>query len=447
MNPNSPRPLSNHYAAGLGILLFLFAGRVVAQLIQALGPVAFLPPFGAWQSGALPYPILLPIQLALLGFMAVVQVRVVSGSIRPRPAAGVPLLSLGCLYLALAFARLGSALSFGADHVFLGALLPSIFHVVLSAWFLILGWFHHRESASSADEDATPEDSLVPWLIYPFVMVGGIWLHYYLRSVGLGLLWSTYIPIAAGTILVTWLEWKMPHRSEWRPDRSEVKNDVAFLSLVQILLPRALAFLVALTVLRFLHSRGLALDGLWPSQLPSLVQAGLMILMADFFRYWLHRASHEWSNRLWSLHAVHHSPKKLYWVNVGRFHPLEKALQFLCDAAPFILLGVTEEVLALYFIFYALNGFIQHCNIELRLGWLNYLISGPELHRWHHSWKIRESNRNYGNNLIVWDLLFRSYFLPNDREVDMLGLKNRNYPDTFLAQMKAPFHKGLDKHE
>jgi sterol desaturase/sphingolipid hydroxylase (fatty acid hydroxylase superfamily) len=447
METKSHRPFSSLYATGLGILLILFAGRVVAQFVQWIGPVTFLPPFGAWQSGALPYPILLPIQIALAVFMAVVQVRFISGRIRPRPAAGVALLSLGSLYLALAFARLGAALSFGAGQAFLGALLPSIFHVVLAAWFLILGWFHHRESLSAGDGVGKEGHSLIPWLIYPFVIVGGIWLHYYLFSFGLGLLWSTYVPIAAGTILVTLLECKMPHREDWKPDGREVKNDVAFLSLIQILLPRGLAFLLALTLLRFLQSRGLHLDGFWPNQLPALVQAALMILAADFLRYWLHRASHEWSMGLWSLHAVHHSPKKLYWVNVGRFHPLEKALQFLCDAAPFILLGVTEEVLSLYFIFYALNGFIQHCNIRLHLGWLNYVISGPELHRWHHSWKIRESNRNYGNNLIVWDLLFRSYFLPDHKEVGMLGLKNRNYPDTFLGQMKAPFHKGLDKNE
>jgi sterol desaturase/sphingolipid hydroxylase (fatty acid hydroxylase superfamily) len=217
--------------------------------------------------------------------------------------------------------------------------------------------------------------------------------------------------------------------------------------LVQILLPRALAFLAAVTALRWLHARELYLDGFWPTQIPALLQAGLMILVADFFRYWLHRASHEWSTRLWSLHAVHHSPKKLYWVNVGRFHPIEKALQFLCDAAPFILLGISENVLALYFVFYALNGFIQHCNIRIHLGWLNYLISGPELHRWHHSWEIRESNKNYGNNLIVWDLLFGTWFLPKDREVETLGLKNRRYPSDFLSQMKTPFHEGLDKEE
>jgi len=31
---------------------------------------------------------------------------------------------------------------------------------------------------------------------------------------------------------------------------------------------------------------------------------------------------------------VHHYPHKLYWLNVGRFHPIEKALQYMLDMLP-----------------------------------------------------------------------------------------------------------------
>jgi sterol desaturase/sphingolipid hydroxylase (fatty acid hydroxylase superfamily) len=79
------------------------------------------------------------------------------------------------------------------------------------------------------------------------------------------------------------------------------------------------------------------------------------------------------------------------------------------------------------------------------LGWLNYIISGPELHRWHHSKTIKESNSNYGNNVIVWDILFGTFFYPKDRRVKELGLLNRRYPSGFLAQMRTPFIKDIDK--
>jgi sterol desaturase/sphingolipid hydroxylase (fatty acid hydroxylase superfamily) len=201
--------------------------------------------------------------------------------------------------------------------------------------------------------------------------------------------------------------------------------------------------LVGVVLIRALANLDLAILGVWPDGLPLAVQVILMLLVAELGRYWLHVAAH--NTGLWRLHAVHHSVQKLYWLNVGRFHPLEKGLQFLFDALPFIVLGVGEEVLALYFVFYAVNGFFQHSNVDARYGVLNYVISSGELHRWHHSKLIEESNHNYGNNLIVWDLLFGTWYLPKDRRVGELGLLNRRYPMSFLEQLKAPLKAGLDK--
>jgi ornithine lipid hydroxylase len=170
----------------------------------------------------------------------------------------------------------------------------------------------------------------------------------------------------------------------------------------------------------------------------------LMLIVSDFFRYWLHRSAHE-QKWLWRFHAVHHSVQKLYWLNVGRFHPFDKAIQMLCDTIPFVILGVDARVVALYFLVYSIKGFYQHSNVDVKLGWLNYLISGPELHRWHHSMQIAESNTNYGNNLIIWDLLFRTFFHPPLQHVKQLGLLNRDYPMDFIAQLQTPFVPGLDK--
>jgi sterol desaturase/sphingolipid hydroxylase (fatty acid hydroxylase superfamily) len=216
--------------------------------------------------------------------------------------------------------------------------------------------------------------------------------------------------------------------------------------LVQILLVKFLTYIAIIALLNIFQSNGFTINNLWPKEWAIGTQAILMVLIADFFRYWLHRLSHEWMP-LWRLHAVHHSPHKLYSMNVGRFHPLEKSIQFIFDALPFIILGITENILALYFVFYSINGFFQHCNIKIYLGPLNYVISGPELHRWHHSVKIKESNKNFGNNLIVWDLLFGTWHLPKTKKVDQLGLINRNYPLGLIEQLKSPFINGLDQEK
>ena len=140
---------------------------------------------------------------------------------------------------------------------------------------------------------------------------------------------------------------------------------------------------------------------------------------------------------------MHHSPDRLYWLNVGRFHPLEQTLQFVADALPFILLGVGTDVLSVYFVFYAVNGFYQHSNCHVRLGWLNWIVAGPELHRWHHSLDSNESNNNFGNNLILWDVLFGTRYFPQDRNVTTLGIPVKNYPMDFLRQLAAPFRVRL----
>jgi hypothetical protein len=102
-----------------------------------------------------------------------------------------------------------------------------------------------------------------------------------------------------------------------------------------------------------------------------------MVITVDLLRYWLHRACHRF-HWLWRLHKVHHAPDILYALNVGRFHPVEKALHFCCDTLPFLLLGVAPEVIAGYFLLYSVNGFFQHSNVKLRYGWLNYLVGSAQ---------------------------------------------------------------------
>lgn len=247
--------------------------------------------------------------------------------------------------------------------------------------------------------------------VYPAVMALGIFLHFLMLRYHFGLIIATYVPVVWGALTITFLERHLPHRDAWRAKTPEILTDAVFMGVVQVVWPRILSFFLAVTLLEYFNDHELNFESLWPHQWPVPIQAAAMILTADFLRYWLHRFSHE-VPLLWRFHAVHHSPHRLYWVNVGRFHPLDKALQFLFDAMPFIILGVTENVLALYFVFYSINGFFQHCNIEVRLGFLNYVISGPELHRWHHSRFPRESNQNYGNNLIIWDLFLAPGFYP-----------------------------------
>ena len=276
----------------------------------------------------------------------------------------------------------------------------------------------------------------VQYLAYPLMVLAGLTVHFILVSSGLGNFLASTLPvlICLGGILL--LEMKFPYRRDWSASFSDIKTDFSLLVVVQGIAPKILGLAVSLLLAQSAFDPE-ALDGIWPKNWNILGQTLLMILLADLLRYWLHVAAHK-VPFLWKLHAIHHQPKKLYSVNVARFHPTEKALHFLFDTLPFILLGVAPEVIACYFVFYAINGFIQHSNIDLRFGFLNYIISTSELHRWHHDEDHEVGNCNYGNNLIIWDLIFGSYYFPTQKTSQKVGIKGIK-PAGFLEALMLPY--------
>jgi sterol desaturase/sphingolipid hydroxylase (fatty acid hydroxylase superfamily) len=291
-------------------------------------------------------------------------------------------------------------------------------------------------ASSAAASSSAAAVRPVQWLFYPAVMTGAIAIARAVHSAGAPLGLAAYVAVAASGLTVFLGEMLIPYRREWRPAGRDLIGDGLFLLTVQVLLPLGLTWLAVRATQGALAGAGLTLH-VWPAAWPVWAQVLLKIATGDFLRYWLHRWSHE-HGVLWRLHAVHHQPRKLYAANVFRFHPLDKALQFFGDTLPFILLGVGPETLAYYFVVYATGGFFQHSNLDLRYGWLNYLVVGPELHRWHHARRIAESDANYAHTFALWDLLFGTYRRPAGQQVGELGLLDDGYPSGFLRQLWAP---------
>ena len=279
---------------------------------------------------------------------------------------------------------------------------------------------------------------------YPVTMAVAMTVLLTLKASGVHLTLASYGASATAAILVAWHEARLPYRREWRPPAGEFCTDATFMVAFHMAMPYLLGLTVTFWLVDWLEASDRAIDGLWPHGVPVVVQILMMLLIVDFVRYWIHWSLHRFP-RLWSYHAVHHSPHRLYWVNSARIHPFEKLAHFTIDIVPFALLGVSKEALAAYYVLWGVTGFYQHSNCDVRFGSLNYVFSGPELHRWHHSDLVSESDHNYGNVLIIWDLVFGTWFLPRGRRVDRLGLINRDYPMGFLAQMRTPFITGLDK--
>ena len=417
----------------LGLLAVLFVGRVVAQLIQYFRPVDVLPRFEQWQSGALPYGILVVLQLAIIAGQLRVLGAVSRGQRLLRQEWRRMISAFAVVYLAVMACRLIAGLTFATSGGWLDARLPTVFHLVLAGFLLL--WMHHESGGWEVVASATGV------LLYPVVSIGACVAFLLLARSGTPTVVAAYAPILLAAILITVAEQRLPYRAAWAPDRGMVTTDVAFLAVVQMVIPAFAAIAFALCA-SAIASSVWEVRHAWPHHLPGALQVVLVLVVADFLRYWQHRAMHR-SPTLWRLHAIHHSPDRLYWLNVGRFHPLEEVLQSLVETLPFVILGVDARVLAGYYVFYAVNGFFQHANCDVRLGPLNQLIAGPELHRWHHAAEIREANHNYGNKLIIWDTFFGTRYLPADREVGELGNGEPAYPTTFVGQVVAPFRRAV----
>lgn len=176
--------------------------------------------------------------------------------------------------------------------------------------------------------------------------------------------------------------------------------------------------------------------GLWPVQIPLALQIVCAIAIADFGTYWMHRLSHE-VPLLWRFHALHHHVPRLYWLNNGRFHPIDFAITNVGSQIVLLaLLGAPPVVLTLVAFTSALLGLIAHCNIAMECGPLNWIVQSPQLHRWHHSTVPAEANSNYAFILPIFDLMFGTRYLPTDRAVpNELGTGIPDFPTRYRAQL------------
>jgi sterol desaturase/sphingolipid hydroxylase (fatty acid hydroxylase superfamily) len=229
------------------------------------------------------------------------------------------------------------------------------------------------------------------------------------------------------------------HRS-WLHSRGDLRTDVGLFltntAMLGILTPVAL---IAATWLGAWLS-GVVGIGLWPVHWPILAQLVLGLVVAELVEYSVHRSFHEIPG-LWRFHATHHSAPRLYWLNAVRFHPIDLGLVGVGKIVPLAVLGAGVEVFALVNLFSAVHGAYQHANVPVRLGPLNWIFSMTELHRWHHSRSIEQANHNYGGNLIVWDVLFGTRWLPKDVEPpEAIGMETLpNFPMGLRANLAAPF--------
>lgn len=249
---------------------------------------------------------------------------------------------------------------------------------------------------------------------------------------------AVIVPSVVCTFLILGVQRWIPFDPRWRAWKTDAGIDVAH-SLFSNIGATAIfdpLFMVAMYTVANWLSAALGAT-LWPTSWPMPVQVGLALVIGELGTYWAHRAYHE-VPFLWRFHAVHHSSERMHALAALRNHPGNVLMSYVAKVAPLVLLGAHGEVLVFATIFNGVHGPLQHANIDFRLGWLNYILAGPELHRVHHSKDRVQSSSNYGNVLSIFDVLFATRNYDHAPSVDV-GLSDVELRRNYWWHLALPF--------
>ncbi len=272
------------------------------------------------------------------------------------------------------------------------------------------------------------------------VTLTGLMMTVYVVTLGMEMQEAILSLLAVFLILfAVVLERFIPYRTDWNESRGDLSGDVTsmifIVGILDSVLKSATPFLLLIVLADWAQGT---------INLPlgvEIIAAGLLIELGAYISHRLHHKL-TW---LWSLHAMHHSPERLYTLNNFRFHPLNYILNHLLTMVPVVLLGFSVEAILGYTALTLPLLLMQHSNIKFRFGWMNYILNTNEVHRWHHSAASTEGECNFGRALVIWDQLFGTFRFPVENEtpakIGLYKYSRKIYPaaNHLWRQLAYPF--------
>ena len=240
----------------------------------------------------------------------------------------------------------------------------------------------------------------------------------------------TFVILVVTVITIIILERKFPYTKGLPFFREGFWVDLVWYTLIQSYFLKILIFdYIILPVDHHFDLSSLHLVSSWPIYLQVL----FFFVIHDFYIYWFHRAQHS-SKILWRTHEAHHSVKHIDWMAGSRSHVMEIIINQTIEFAPIILLGADPMVVPIKACMDAVWGMYIHSNINVKSGWLQYIINGPEMHQWHHAEDVKVYHANFSTKLAIWDWLFGTAYLPNHKPIEF-GLWYKYPKDYFLQHV------------
>ena len=297
-----------------------------------------------------------------------------------------------------------------------------------------------RDKNNTGPKNTGPIRYAVSWILWPGLLIicmsitayGFSFDDPYLPFIGFNLSYLFLI------LSLLWLEKIMPHEQTWHAPDGQTWANIAH-TLTSKGTSQALLMANSYIGANILTGGADGLLGIqiWPSHWPIAAQILLAIITSEFMLYWAHRTAHEFMF-LWRFHAIHHSVKKLWIVNTGRFHFIDSLYSIVMGIIPLLILGASMDIMMWLAAITAFIGMLTHCNVEMRFGIISWIFNTPEIHRWHHSKVLKEGNSNYGENIMLWDHIFGSFFHENRRPPANIGI-HEHMPAKFTHQLIWPF--------
>ena len=213
--------------------------------------------------------------------------------------------------------------------------------------------------------------------------------------------------ILAAMAVVAAIETLVPlhARARWNRDHFGPNLALTFITFAtNIFLNAAL-----LMTLMWLQPKGFGLLHL--VALSPLISIVIAILVLDLSFYVAHVAMHK-SPLFWRFHSVHHSDPAVDVTTTIRQHPGESLIRYAFMAGFAITLGPSVGAFAVYRVWSALSGLLEHSNIRVPT-WLDNSLSlvftWPNMHKIHHSRDAKYTDTNFGNIVSWWDRLFFTF--------------------------------------
>jgi sterol desaturase/sphingolipid hydroxylase (fatty acid hydroxylase superfamily) len=166
----------------------------------------------------------------------------------------------------------------------------------------------------------------------------------------------------------------------------------------------------------------------------------LLLFFGDELSYYgFHRASHE-CRLFWASHVVHHSSQRYnlstalrqswtgtltgwvfwMWLPLVGFRPV---------------MVLTMQAISLLYQFWI------HTELVQSMGSLEFVLNTPSHHRVHHGSNPRYIDRNHAGTLILWDRIFGTFELEDDRNRPRFGLTRNIHT---YNPVRIAFHEWAD---